>query len=48
MGHRAATVYALSRWLGVRGFEQNRKKSSRPFKGLRLRTTDDDHDGGLL
>lgn len=45
MGHRAATAYALTRWLKVRGFGQDMSKASRPILGARLRT---DSDGGLF
>ncbi len=41
MGHRAATMYALTRWLKVSGFGQDMSKASRPILGARLRTEAD-------
>jgi putative DNA primase/helicase len=38
MGHGAATVYAITRWLkGNKGVEQNMKKGTRPYLGVRLK-----------
>jgi putative DNA primase/helicase len=38
MGHGAPTAYALTRWLKQhKGIEQNMRKPSRPYLGLRLR-----------
>lgn len=41
MGHKASSMHKLTRWLKAHGFEQDRRKSDRPFIGMRLKKPDE-------